>query len=130
MVKDLVANPDLLSSYKKIQITDYRLPITDYQYIIITSPELANSFQPLIDSKIQKGLTATITTTSWIYANYTGRDNQEKIRNFIKDYYTYYSTEYILLGGDVEVVPYRGVYAKVDKYTESNMPSDSYSFST
>ncbi|MFH0773994.1 MAG: C25 family cysteine peptidase [bacterium] len=123
-IKGLVANPDLLSSYKRIQNSEFR--IQNYQYVVITDESLATSFQPLIDSKIQKGLTATITTTSWIYANYTGRDNQEKIRNFIKDYYTYYSTEYILLGGDVEVVPYRGVYAKVDKYTESNMPCDLY----
>jgi len=125
MIKDLVTNPDLLSNYKNIRSIESRTQ--NYKYVVITSPELASAFQPLIDQKIKNGLTATITTTSWIYQNYEGRDTQEKIRNFIKDYYTYCGTEYILPGGDVEVVPYRGVYANVaGAATDFNIPCDLY----
>ncbi|HAW50136.1 TPA: hypothetical protein DCX16_04225 [bacterium] len=125
-LKGLIENQDILSSYKKLSTLHSPLS-TFHQYIVITDQSLASSFQPLIDHKILKGLTAKIVTTQWIYEAYSGRDNQEKIRNFIKDYYTYYGTEYVLLGGDVEVVPYRGVYANVgDQIIDSNIPCDLY----
>ncbi|MEW6481636.1 MAG: C25 family cysteine peptidase [bacterium] len=84
---------------------------------------MALPFQALIDHKKAKGLTSTIKTTQWIYENYTGRDNQERIRNFIIDYYKNYGTEYVLLGGDVELVPYRS--ASYNELTQ-NTPCDLY----
>ena len=42
-----------------------------------------------------------------------GQDNPEKIRNFIIQEYQGSGVEYVMLGGDVEVVPYRGFYCHV-----------------
>ncbi|MCD6277534.1 hypothetical protein J7J69_04765, partial [candidate division WOR-3 bacterium] len=53
-------------------------------YAIITSPDFAGFFEPLKEWKNQKGIKTEIFTTDSIYSNYSGRDNQEKIRNFIK----------------------------------------------
>ena len=97
-------------------------PAESYQYVIITNEALAAanvedpdipgdvsgnySFQDLMNSKIARGVTATIVTTEWIYANYDGTrpdggiDNATAIRNFIIDAYTNWETDYILLGGD------------------------------
>ncbi|HAW49772.1 TPA: hypothetical protein DCX16_02320 [bacterium] len=123
LIEPLVVNPDMLKKYKPLK---KKAPLVTYRYIIITDNSLVQSFQALIAHKVSKGLTGKIVTTQEIYRDYIGRDRQEKIRNFIKDYYKNYGTEYVLLGGDVELVPYRGVYAKVDGYIDSNIPADIY----
>ncbi len=85
-------------------------------FIIITSSTFAPYFQPLADWKNQKGVKTRIITLDTIYANYTGYDNAEKIRNFIKDMNTNYGTMYFLLGGQCdyehgeEIVPRRNAY--------------------
>ena len=81
------------------------------EYLIITSSSLASIFQPLADWKTTKGIPAQILTTDWIYANYTGVDNQDRIRNCIIDYYENHATTWVLLGGDTGVVPARITYA-------------------
>lgn len=86
------------------------------EFIIITSTTLAPYFQPLSDWKNQKGIRTRIVSLDTIYANYTGNDNAEKIRNFIKDMNATYGTMYFLLGGQCdfenaqEVVPRRDAY--------------------
>jgi hypothetical protein len=83
----------------------------EVDYLIVTSSSYAATFQELADWKTQKGLTSQVVTTSWIYANYGGVDNQEQIRNCIIDYYENKGTMWVLLGGDTGVVPARIVYA-------------------
>jgi hypothetical protein len=112
-----------------------------YDYVIITNNVLKSSFQPLIDWKIQKGLNATIVLVEDIMKdpdyNWDGlfgdglgspkfNDTQAHIRNFIKDAYQNWGTEYILLGGDDEIIPSRGVYVYTDTCTDYNIPCDMY----
>lgn len=80
-------------------------------YIIITSSGFSSYFQPLCDWKTQKGIKAKIVTTDSIYSNCPGSDNQEKIRNFIKDANLNWGTIWFLLGGDTGVIPARIAYA-------------------
>jgi hypothetical protein len=49
-----------------------------------------------------------------------------KMRNFIIDKYTHNGTKYVLLGGDVSAVPYRGFYVSTGGYTDSDMLADMY----
>jgi len=123
LVKGIVVNPELVDTYASVKKTT---PLTKYVYLIITTDDLQSSFIPLCDSKPM----TTIVTTSWIYSHYDGVDNQEKIKAFIKKYSENYETCYVLLGGDVDKVPYRRVYAKVieDSYPieDSNIPCDLY----
>ncbi|MCG8684160.1 MAG: C25 family cysteine peptidase, partial [Desulfobacterales bacterium] len=96
-----------------------------YRYVIITSEEFKSDTDPyslsaLKNFRISKGMSATIVTTTDIYANYTGDDNPEKIRNFIKDAYNNWETDYVLLGGDTPVIPARMLYAR-NKYIASDM---------
>lgn len=81
------------------------------EYVIITSSGLASAFQPLLDWKRKKGLPDTLVTTEWIYANYSGRDSQEKIRHFLQDVYEDWGIQWLLLGGDVNIVPDRIAWA-------------------
>ncbi len=92
-------------------------------YIIITSQALITSqvFQPLLDEKTNQGLTAEIESVEWIEQNVSGRDTAEKIRNFIIDLYTNNGLVWVLLGGDVNIVPVRPAYV-----ASSYIPTDMY----
>ena len=115
-----------------------KLSAGQYSYVIITSSALAASFQPLLNQKIADGLTATIVTTNYIYANYTGTESHvndplgtagveaDQIRQFIADAYANWGTRWVLLGGDTTVIPMRTVYASVHGTMDDALPTDVY----
>ena len=80
-----------------------------YEYLIVTSPELASSFQPLANWKTKKGVKAGIVSLDTILTNYPGRDNAERLRSFLIEAY-HRGTIWVLLGGDEDVVPVRYAY--------------------
>ena len=136
-VAETVLNPEMLDTYaleEQVAGSGDRLPGSgSYDYVIVTSAALVDEFQPLADQKNSRGVSATIVTTEYIYANYTGietGDNADRIRQFLKDAYQNWGTEYVLIGGDTEVVPVRGVYvssgAWAGNYVESSMATDMY----
>jgi len=79
-------------------------------YIIITNPSLEDKFQALANWKIESGISAQVYNTTWIYNNYAGADNQEKIRNFIIEMHDNHATSMVLLGGDYNIIPPRYIY--------------------
>ncbi|EMR73304.1 Peptidase family C25, partial [Thermoplasmatales archaeon SCGC AB-539-N05] len=137
IVTDLVDNPSYVSTYNHNN-AQKETSSTNYDYIIITNDAFKNAageytFQNLIDSKLNKGLTAGIFTVEeivsnqdyWVdgkwgdnnpnnpfYRNETidnsqlFNDKPAKIRNFIRHAYMDWNTSYVLLGGDAdEIVP-------------------------
>lgn len=89
-------------------------------YLLITSTNLQSAFQPLATHRTSfKGLTSQVLTTTYIYANYTGIDNQTKIRNCIKDYVATKGTTYVCLGGDNTAVPVRKCKVIAGSYSAS-----------
>ncbi len=88
-------------------------PADHYLYVVITSESLAPVYEPLAADRTARGLPATIVTTTEIYANYTGVDAQEQIRNFILDAYQGWGIEYVLLAGDIDVIPDRDCYVYI-----------------
>ncbi len=112
--REIADNSEVVKSYgaaPAILTGSSLLDPGDYEYLIITSQALKdtpgpNNFQALRDEKISRSIAATIVTTEWIYANYSGtrpdggEDNQTRIRNFIIDAYNTWGTRYVLLGGD------------------------------
>lgn len=71
---------------------------TTYEYLIITSTQLSDKFQTLANWKAKWVNGAKVETVS---SNATDME----IKNIINNYYTNYSTQYVLLGGDVDVIP-------------------------
>jgi len=113
-ILDMVENPQMISSYPDEDFSDNQ-GSSNYEYVIITTEDLKNAsgnytFYDLIDKRINDGLTCTIKTVENIYQEYEGRDEKEKIRNFIKDAYINWDTKWVLIGGDVEKVPIRYLY--------------------
>jgi hypothetical protein len=112
IMKRAVLNPKGVSlNLRAERITFSLLPPGDYEYVIVTDTTFVSTFKPLADWKTQKGVPAKIVTTNWIYASYSGYDDAEKVRNFIKDAYQNWGTIWVLLGGDTNVVPARIAWA-------------------
>ena len=125
-VAHMVDNPDMVQTYAEpIEAVPF-LTGGPYEYIIITNSAMTSTFHELLLHKIDYVNRGKIVDVDWIYANYTGYDNQEKIRNFIIDAYNDWDTEYCLLGGDISVVPYRGFYVTTGSATDYDMAADMY----
>lgn len=136
-ITSIVDNPEAIDTYPQqssepLAGESSLDPLLSYQYVIITNEALKNSsvaynWGDLMARKNSRGITTNIVTTEWIYANYSGVDNQEKIRNFIKDAYTNWGTEYVLLGGCSEIIPPRMFWVQSwsGGYT-AIMPTDMY----
>lgn len=85
------------------------------EMVIITTDAMAAAYQRLADWRTARGTPTVVRTIDWIEANYRhGSDTPETIRNFIRDAYTKWGTEYFLLGGDTQDVPTR--YLRTDYY--------------
>jgi len=140
-VKNIVDNREVISTYPLSGDTP------TYEYVIITN-EVFNAtpgpynFEALRDEKISRGISATIITTEWIYANHNGtrpdggEDDQTRIHNFIIDAYNNWGTRYVLLGGDGDggdvggesgdiIIPHRG-FASVSGEIDYDIPADMY----
>jgi hypothetical protein len=121
-VEQLVSNPEEVSSYPA---SNNDREVT-YDYVIITSSTYESNFADFVDFKLGQGYNVFLKTTTNIYSEYTGIDNADKIRNFIIDAYTTMGAEYILLGGDTAIVPYRGFWVNSYGTEDYNIPSDLY----
>jgi hypothetical protein len=123
-VRLFIQNPEMINQYPaKTASRD------SYQYLVITSSQFANGFDSLLSYYADNGIASQVVTTQYIYSNVIGHDNPQKIRNFIKQEVTNNNIEYVLLGGDVEQVPYRGFYCFADSDPDQedfNIPADLY----
>lgn len=140
-VAQMVENPEILGTYdaggveKTPSLTDSS---EEYAYVIITSSSLAhalgqNTFEDLAEFKGQFGLNATVVTVEDIeknaaYWNTTPRfnDTQAKLRRFITDAYLNWHTDYVLLAGDVDIVPVRNMWVEGEFERWYSVPSDVY----
>ncbi len=132
-------------SYEQAHPQGYALdPDPAYDYVIITTEAWDGYLDDFVDYKTKRGLRTKVVLASWICSRYEGRDEQEKIREFIKDAYRTWGTEYVLLVGDARDengIPHRGLYASVTEggntgsssegderpvYADSDIPADIY----
>jgi hypothetical protein len=121
-LRSFVANVSDIAKYAPpLRLTDP----TDAEYVIITSDSYVATLQPLADWLSRKGYITVFKTVAWITGAYPGYDNQEKIRNFIIDYYANHGTMWVLLAGANSVVPSRAGRSICGGYT-GNVPADLY----
>lgn len=123
-VKAFAQNQEMISRYP-LQYSRS----TDYDVLVITDSQFEHSFDDLLNLYQMCGLTPNIVSTSTIGSEMTGQDMPEKIRNYIIQEYQENGVGYVLLGGDIEHMPYRGLYGFVDcgdGYEDDGIPSDLY----
>jgi hypothetical protein len=150
LAEHTTVNPQAVETYSTIEHDRRRSPLSEplqsFDYVIVTSQNLSASFQPLVDWKNQKGVSATMVLVEDILENPEYfcdgafgdgcashfNDTAARIRNFIKDAYLNWGTDYVLLGGDTEIVPARKVYAYSEGfaasyfYVDYEIPCDMY----
>ncbi|MCF7921028.1 MAG: T9SS type A sorting domain-containing protein [Candidatus Cloacimonetes bacterium] len=121
-LEQIVENPEAINSYR-----DLERP-SNIDLLLITSSELADTFQEYVNYKNRTGYATILEVTESIYASYPGIDEAEKVRNCIIDYYQNYGIDSVILGGDTgnpfeaAVVPHRGFSV----FDDRSLPSDIY----
>jgi len=104
----------------------------NYQLVVIGPAEYSAQIAPLITHKIGRGITSKFVSLTEIYdGTYfpaTGRDNQEKIKYFIKNAIESWTTGNILLVGGSSKVPVRETHVYIDDgpYGDEIFVSDLY----
>jgi hypothetical protein len=118
----LVRNPEQIANWAPtVKQTDDWL----CDMMVITSTARAANFQPFVNWKTRRGIKTVVVKTESIYSNYTGRDDQEKIRNCVIDYWQNHGLKWVLIGGDDQIVPVRTCRLTVEG-NEENIASDMY----
>ena len=98
-----------------------------YEYLMIIDGAKTAQWQPLADFYMNRGISVMLQAVDQIIVNYDGQDEQEKIRNFIIDFYAENPLRYVLLGGDTDVIPHRGFYVNMGSgNTDADIPADMY----
>jgi hypothetical protein len=82
-----------------------------YSLVVIAPSEFSEQLQPLVDHKNTFGMSTILFTLDEIYSSYTGRDDPEKIKYFVKHAVEDWDTSYVLLVGDMKKLPIRVTYA-------------------
>lgn len=122
-VSELVANTEAVQLRESQAAAKSRALPADgpFDHVIITTSSLAAYWTDLAVWHTKKGVRDTIVTTDYIYANYSGSDNQEKIRNFLIDAHDNWGTLYVLIAGEHAQVPF-----EYRSYVSENIPGDEY----
>lgn len=132
-IKELVYNPQDIDGFAPLSS---KTTGDTVEMAIVTVDSFIPYLEPFRDWKIEKGIPTQIFDINTITSSYQGRDNAEKLRNFIKDYYQNHGLIYVLLAGqgdyenNEEIIPRRDVYyinSGAGYYNdEDTIPSDMY----
>ena len=74
---------------------------------LLDNNSMSDLFQSFANWKTKKGVPTVVVTIDDINDIYTGNDVQAKIHNFLADVYYELGSMYVLLGGDINIVPER-----------------------
>jgi hypothetical protein len=131
-----IENPEVLSTYPSSSVVKsdgYARtacdPSLSYNYLIVTNAVMRDaatdySLRTLLTHRQEQGYSGRIITMEEIIPDYPGVDNAERLRNFLIDAYNNWETQYVLLAGDINVVPMRKLYNELEGGEQ--IPSDLY----
>lgn len=127
IIKNKVDNPDMMEKYQqKIQVSTSE----PYDLLILTHQSLKQGFQNLKQYHDNQGLYTKIVTIDEINPFISSGDTPEDMRAFIKNEYENSGIQYVLLGGDTDLVPSKILYVQgmdEDKYyLDTTLPADFY----
>lgn len=121
LIKRLAQNGEMLKQYQS-RGRDKNL----YDILVITPEEWVSEFEDYIIFYRQIGFEVRVAALEDIYAYMDGRDDQEKMRNYIIQEYEDNGISYLLLGGDVDLVPFRYLWCYVGDDCQDQLPADMY----
>ncbi len=113
-----VDNPDLVDSYRAAETRGPRA----FDMMILTTDALAGAFAPLKTYHDSQGLATEIRTLADV-----GSSDPAAVRDFIRDAYLNDGIDFVLIGGDDDIIPAQDLYVdSLYGYVESDMPGDIY----
>ncbi len=120
----LAQNPEMLQTY------NYRgRTVGGYDLLVITKQQYVDSFDDYVNFYQARGLRTRVVDLETILSTMEGRDNPEKLRNYILQEYEENGIMMVNLAGDVPGIPYRGLYCFADSgsgYEDNDIPADLY----
>ena len=123
-VRIKIDNPMVLQSYKQKAATP--VGSDDYSLLILTIEDLKDDFVPLKNAHDSQGILTEIKTLRDI-SIFPNRVTPEDIREFIKQEYINHGIEYVLIGGDTDLVPAKNLWVSAWNGGDTTyMPSDLY----
>lgn len=93
-------NADITITYTAPESTPFPQTAT-YDMVVIAPAAFSETLQPLIEHKISYGVETNLKTLEDIYGEYSGFDQAEQIKYFIKDALEQWGIKYVLLVGGV-----------------------------
>ncbi len=96
----------------------------EYDYLIVTTPSLYAAAQPLVSFRQTQGLVTSFADINQVLATSSGATNAEKLRNHLILEYVTSPFSYVLLIGDIDVVPI--AYLTPEPNGFDTVPSDFY----
>jgi hypothetical protein len=135
-LRTLVINPDDAGAYPAVPTPQAsgayqpsNMPSIEgspVEYVIVTTEALAPAFDSLAVWKTARGVPTVVRTVEWIAANYRrGTDTAETVRFFLRDAYTKWGAQHVLLAGDTGEIPPRYLYSGY-YYGGTLIPADIY----
>jgi len=97
-----------------------------YDHLTIAPDSLLPALAPVCARIESRGFSDTTVSVADMLASSTGRDDQEKLRNFIKRAYSEWGTTYVLLAGDNEQIPCRLCWVEIDATYRDSIPTELY----
>ena len=123
-----VDNPTVVDTYKK----STTCPVLEqYDFLILTIDDFKQNFKSLKDAHDAEGIKTEIKTLGDI-SLFPDHVTPEDIRSFIRDEYLNHGIEYLLIGGDADIVPDKMLYVfgfdedNHNRPYETEMPVDMY----
>jgi hypothetical protein len=120
-IRSKIDNPDILTTYSSMP----KQGAKNFDLLIITTPTLAPFFEMLKDYHDTTGVITEIRTTDVI-----GSIEPDDIRAYIKNCYLNDGIQYVIIGGDDDIIPALDLYVISwegdDNYVDWNMPGDIY----
>ena len=122
--KRLAQNPEMLQTYN-----DRGRTVGGYDILVVTKQQYVASFDEYVSFYQARGLRTRVVDLETILSTMEGRDNPEKLRNYIIQEYENNGIMMVNLAGDVPHIPYRGLYCYVQSgggYEDYDIPADLY----
>ena len=120
----LAQNPEMLQTYDSRGRT-----VGGYDLLVITKQQYVDAFDEYVKFYQGYGLRVRVIDLETITDTMEGRDNPEKLRNYIIQEYENNGIMMVNLAGDVPSIPYRGFYCFADSgsgYEDNDIPADLY----
>lgn len=97
-----------------------------FDYVILTHDSLFTAFDSLTNWKNSIGFSVKLMSIDTVIDQYPGVDIPDRIRNFLIDNYNSWGIHYLLIGGNVDMIPMKICYPDPNHNPDFDTPTDYY----